>query len=73
MEEVKLYWPQNDKDEKLDSKKKQIKESVNGIPKTSNLLFHSDNLVAMKSIFIGGKILNRLPSAMFGKEGLANI
>ena len=48
MEEVKLYWPQNDKDEKLDSKKKQIEESVNGIPKTSNLLFHSDNLVAMK-------------------------
>lgn len=48
MEEVKLYWPQNDKDEKLDSKKKQIMESVNCIPKTSNLLFHSDNLVAMK-------------------------
>jgi adenine-specific DNA-methyltransferase len=46
MPEVKLYWPQNNLNEKLKNKK-EIKELSKDALKKSNLLFRSDNLVAM--------------------------
>jgi adenine-specific DNA-methyltransferase len=53
MQDVKLYWPQNNQNKKLYDTKK-MKELPYDESKNSNLLFHSDNLVAMNYLIKTG-------------------
>jgi 16S rRNA G966 N2-methylase RsmD len=52
MQDVKLCWPRNHHKKKLSGTKKM--KELPHVPKDSNLLFHSDNLVAMNYLIKTG-------------------
>src|SRR5918998_2398895 len=53
MPDVKLQWRRDDQNKNLDDNN-QIKSLSDGMPRDSNLLFHSDNLVAMNHLVKAG-------------------
>jgi adenine specific DNA methylase Mod len=53
MPDVRLQWRRDDQNKNLDDKN-QIKNLSDGMPRDSNLLFHSDNLVAMNHLVKAG-------------------